>query len=80
MRARAVGLTEGNTLEMPITQAELGDSLGLSSVHVNRVLQELRGNELIVSRGRTLVILDWPGLERAGDFDPAYLHIQKLAA
>jgi CRP-like cAMP-binding protein len=79
-RARAVGLTHDNTVELPITQAELGDALGLSAVHVNRVLQQLRGEGLIVSRGRTLVILDWEGLERAGDFDPAYLHIKKLAA
>lgn len=79
-RARAVGLTSGNTMELPITQVELGDSLGLSSVHVNRVLQELRGEGLIVSRGRTLIILDVAGLEKAGDFDPAYLHITKLAA
>jgi CRP-like cAMP-binding protein len=80
MRARAVGLTHDNSLELPITQAELGDALGLSSVHVNRVLQELRGDGLIQSQGRMLVIADWPGLEAAGDFDPTYLHIQKLAA
>ena len=80
LRARAVGLTGDQTMEMPITQAELGDALGLSSVHVNRSLQELRRDGLIVSRGRMLVITDWPGLQAAGDFDPTYLHIQKLAA
>jgi CRP-like cAMP-binding protein len=80
LRAKAVGLTTDHSMELPITQAELGDALGLSSVHVNRVLQELRGEGLIVSRGRMLVITDWPGLEAAGDFDPTYLHIQKLAA
>ena len=80
LRAKAVGLTQGDTMELPITQAELGDALGLSTVHVNRVLQELRADGVIVNRGRTLVITDWPGLERAGDFDPSYLHIQKMAA
>lgn len=80
VRARAVGLTHENSVELPITQSELGDALGLSAVHVNRVLQELRGEGLIVNRGKTLVILDWPGLEQAGDFDETYLHIQKTAA
>jgi CRP-like cAMP-binding protein len=80
LKARAVGLTDGDSMELPVTQAELGDALGLSAVHVNRVLQELRGDGLVVSRGRTLEILDWPGLERAGGFDPTYLHIHKLAA
>ena len=80
LRARAVGLTQGDTMELPITQAELGDALGLSAVHVNRVLQELRAAGFIASRGRTLVVTDWPGLEKAGDFDPTYLHIRNLAA
>lgn len=80
LRAKAVGLTTDHSMELPITQAELGDALGLSSVHVNRSLQELRAEGLIVSRGRTLVITDPKGLEKAGDFDPAYLHLQKLAA
>ncbi|MBW3559009.1 MAG: helix-turn-helix domain-containing protein [Proteobacteria bacterium] len=80
VRARAVGLTEGDTMELPITQSELGDALWLSAVHVNRVLQELRGDGFISSRGRTLVIKDRPGLEKAGDFHPTYLHIQRMAA
>ena len=56
-------------------QAELGDALGLSTVHVNRVLQELRGDDIIVLRGGSLMVQDWPGLQRAGEFDPAYLHL-----
>jgi CRP-like cAMP-binding protein len=80
LRAKAVGLTRDHSMEMPITQAELGDALGLSSVHVNRSLQELRAHGLIASQGRMLVITDPAGLEKAGDFDPAYLHIQKIAA
>ena len=43
VRMRAVGLANGDACELPITQAELGDALGLSTVHVNRSLQELRG-------------------------------------
>ncbi|WP_353830914.1 helix-turn-helix domain-containing protein [Mesorhizobium sp.] len=57
-----------------ITQAALGDAVGLSAVHVNRTLQALRGDGLIATPGTKLRALDWPGLVRAGEFDPTYLH------
>jgi DNA-binding transcriptional regulator LsrR (DeoR family) len=60
---------------MPLTQAEIGDALGLSSVHVNRSLQELRGNGLIELRYGSLTALNWDGLKEAGEFDPIYLHL-----
>ena len=75
VRLRAVGLTRDDTYELPLTQAELADALGLSTVHVNRVLQELRGDGLITLRGGSLAVQDWEGLQRAGEFDPAYLHL-----
>ena len=75
VRLRSVGLADGHSVEIPVTQAELGDALGLSTVHVNRVLQELRGNGLITLRGRYLHAPDWPGLKKAGEFDPTYLHL-----
>jgi CRP-like cAMP-binding protein len=75
VRMRAVGLSNGDVCELPITQAELGDALGLSTVHVNRSLQELRGKRLITLRGSILTIQDWEGLKAAGEFDPTYLHL-----
>jgi CRP-like cAMP-binding protein len=72
---KAVGLANGHECELPITQTELGDALGLSTVHVNRSLQELRGDGLIQLRGRSLAILNWDGLTEAGEFDPLYLHL-----
>ena len=56
-------------------QAELGDALGLSTVHVNRSLQELRGKRLITLRGSILTVADWEGLKAVGEFDPTYLHL-----
>ena len=50
VRLRAVGLVNGQAYQLPITQAELGDATGMSTVHVNRTLQELRGNRLIRTR------------------------------
>jgi CRP-like cAMP-binding protein len=75
VRMRAVGLANGHTCELPITQAELGDALGLSTVHVNRSLQELRGKGLITLRGNILTVVDFEGLKKAGEFDPTYLHL-----
>jgi CRP-like cAMP-binding protein len=75
VKYEAVGLTRNGSFELPITQAEYGDALGLSTVHVNRSLQALRKQGLIVSKGSRTQILDWEGLKKAGDFDPLYLHM-----
>jgi CRP-like cAMP-binding protein len=75
VRLKAVGLTQGNRCELPVTQAELADSSGLSSVHVNRMVQQLRAEGLIQLRGRTLTILDPEGLKAAAMFNPNYLHL-----
>jgi CRP-like cAMP-binding protein len=81
VRLKAVGLTKGQAYTMPVTQAELADATGLSTVHVNRTLQELRGDGLISTpKNNRVVIEDWEGLQKAGEFDPTYLHIEKLAA
>jgi len=80
VRLEAVGLAEDHSCEFPITQNEIGDALGLSLVHVNRTLQEIREAGLIVLRSRRLEVLDWEGLQGAGDFDPTYLHLKDLKA
>jgi CRP-like cAMP-binding protein len=64
---------ESGDFEFPLTQREIGDILGLSTVHVNRVLQQLRRSKLVdLNRGR-LIIRDRTGLYEAAEFDPAYL-------
>jgi CRP-like cAMP-binding protein len=75
VRLRAVHLVEDHAFQLPVTQVDLADALGLSPVHVNRVLQELRGNGLITLRGGAVHVLNWEGLKAAGDFDPTYLHL-----
>jgi CRP-like cAMP-binding protein len=77
VRMRAVGLAENGTCDLPMTQDELADATGISTVHVNRTLQELRGDKLITLRGERLTVLDWRGLTQAGDFDPTYLHLRE---
>jgi len=77
LRLKAVGLVEDNTFDMPITQAELADATGMTPVHVNRVLQALRNDGLIISHRRKITIPDWQKLQEAGEFDPLYLHLEK---
>ena len=76
-RLEAVGLASGHTCEIPITQNELADATGLSNVHVNRILQQLRADDLITLKGNTLKVLDWDQIRQAGQFDPTYLHLQR---
>jgi CRP-like cAMP-binding protein len=75
-RMNAVGLAQGHSCDFPISQEELGQATGMSSVHVNRTIQELRASKLIQLTPKRLTVLDWPGLAAAGDFNPAYLHLK----
>lgn len=79
-RLRAAELAPDYRCELPVTQVELADATGLSAVHVNRVVQDLRAEGLIEPRGRVLAVRDWRGLTRAAEFDPAYLHPFAAAA
>jgi CRP-like cAMP-binding protein len=74
-RFRAVGLNQGNSCTLPLTQVELAETLGLSSVHVNRTLQELRRQKLITLEGGTLSIQDLDALKELSFFNPDYLHL-----
>lgn len=73
-RLRPVGLLDGDSCAFPITQTDLADATGLSVVHVNRTLQELRSSGLIVLRERTLTVHDLDALKDAALFSPDYLH------
>lgn len=77
VRLGAVGLADKYSCELPITQTELANATGLSTVHVNRTLQALRRKKLIHWKDSRLDVLDWPGLREAGDFDATYLHLRK---
>ena len=79
VRRRAIGLANGREYGLPITQAELTDATGMTTVHVNRSLKKLRGNGLIRWGKRSVIIEDWDGLQRAGEFDPTYLHLRNAA-
>jgi CRP-like cAMP-binding protein len=61
---------------LPLTQAELGDVLGLSTVHVNRVIQQLRAGGLVTWNEKRIVIADWSQLQEVVEFDPMFLNLE----
>jgi CRP-like cAMP-binding protein len=79
VKLQAVGLTKDHSCHFPITQSVIGDALGLSTVHVNRSLMELRGKGLIKLEKQVLTILKWEELREEGGFDPLYLHLESMA-
>ena len=71
----AAGLATGSRFELPLTQEQLGDVLGLTSVHVNRTLKLLDTMGVVDREQRSIFIRDFGRLAKIGDFDPAYLHL-----
>jgi CRP-like cAMP-binding protein len=74
-RFRAVGMNDGMSCTLPLTQVDIAETLGLSSVHVNRTLQELRRQNLITLEGGTLTIENLEALKEVSYFNPDYLHL-----
>ena len=78
MRLDDVGLARRDGFAFPLTQRELSECLGLTVVHANRTIQELRRRGLVELENRNLTILDRLGLEGLAEFDPAYLYLERL--
>jgi CRP-like cAMP-binding protein len=74
-RLDAVGLVVTNSCYFPVTQEELADTVAVSSVHVNRVLQELRQEGLITLRDKRLTVLNIRGLQKAAQFTAQYMQL-----
>lgn len=75
LRLQTVGLADADSFDFPLLQVDLGDTLGLSVVHVNRTLQELRGLNLISWKHKRVHILDVERLKSFANFEPRYLHL-----
>jgi len=78
-RMEALGLADGDHFSFPVTQAQLADALGLSPVHVNRMVQDLRTEGLISWKAAIMTIHDRAALREVAGFDPAYLELKPLA-
>jgi CRP-like cAMP-binding protein len=73
-RLKVIGRVSGNTFEMPLTQEQIGEALGVTAVHANRVIKQLRQDGIVeLHRGRVTVLSESKLLELA-DFDGRYLH------
>lgn len=71
-RHAAVGLADGASIELPLTQEVLADATGLSMVHVNRTLQQLRRDRLIELKSGVLTLLDPTGMAEIAEYQPLY--------
>jgi CRP-like cAMP-binding protein len=76
-RLRIVGLTEGTSFAFDLTQDELSQCLGITPVHVNRTLKELRATGLLDFRGGRVELNDLPAVHKLADFDPGYLYFER---
>jgi CRP-like cAMP-binding protein len=77
LRLQVVGRTSGNGCEFPLTQNDIADATGLTAVHVNRTLQELRRDGLVELHSRMLTIPDLKALKNAALFNDNYLHLDR---
>jgi CRP-like cAMP-binding protein len=73
-RCRALGIGSDGCFDLPMTQEQIADAVGLTPVHVNRMLMALATDGAIKRKGRKVEVNDWERLRRIADFDPAYLH------
>lgn len=75
VRLEKAGLGNRSRYELPMTQEELADCVGLTPVHMNRTLRALDRERLIERPRRAIVIDEWARLAKLGDFDTGYLHL-----
>ncbi|WEK06354.1 MAG: Crp/Fnr family transcriptional regulator [Candidatus Devosia phytovorans] len=76
VRADAVGLVSNDSFPLPVSQIDLADMLGISAVHANRTLQDIRGAGLLNYEKGVVTILRWAELQELAQFDPQYLHLR----
>ncbi|MDO6414167.1 Crp/Fnr family transcriptional regulator [Sphingomonas sp. BIUV-7] len=77
IRLGIVGLAEEAAYSLPLTQLDLAECLGLTQIHVNRTLKELRERKLVEFRSGRVRIADLAGLAAVAEFDPAYLYLER---
>ena len=75
---RTAGISEGDGYELPMTQEQLGDAVGLTSVHVNRTLKALADDGVIQRDKRYIGYKDWERLRTEAGFNAIYLHLDQV--
>ena len=77
VRYRVVGLANSHSFPFPVTQEQLADATGMTSVHVNRILSDLKAEGLLRWKDKTVTILDVPRIKEIAQFDACYLHLER---
>lgn len=77
LRMEKAELGHSASYELPLTQEQLADAVGLTAVHVNRTLMRLEEQGHIRRTKRHITIDDWHTLAKVADFQPRYLHLQQ---
>lgn len=77
VRLELVGLTRGMSYDLPISQQELSEMLGMTPVHANRTLQKMREQRLVEFAGGVATIHDLAALKEAAEFDDLYLYLDR---
>jgi CRP-like cAMP-binding protein len=78
VRLDLVGLVEDGAFALPLSQQELSEMLGITAVHANRTLQQLRKEASVEFAGGRVIVRDLEALKRTAEFDPAYLYLQRM--
>ena len=78
-RLRLVGRVIDNTFAIPLTQEQLGEAMGVTSVHTNRILRDLRVDGVLELQRGTVRILNEHKLQELAQFDGRYLHLSPLS-
>lgn len=79
LRMKAAGVTTEQGYELPMTQEQIADAVGLTPVHINRTLKSLTGDGLVHRNKRYLQFEDWSSISRIGDFSALYLHLDQIS-
>ena len=77
IRLEIIGLAKQHVFSLPLTQIDLADATGLTAIHVNRMLRQLREQKLLTFRQGQVQIHDWERLQALSEFDPTYLHLER---
>jgi CRP-like cAMP-binding protein len=77
-RMKAAGIGDGRSCDLPMTQEQLGDAVGLTPVHVNRTLKALADEGIIQRNKRDVSFGDWERVRRVADFSDLYLHLDQV--
>jgi len=75
-RLEVMGLVRDHSYPLPLTQVQIGETIGASIVHVNRILRRMRADHLLEHKDGRLIIMNWEGLSEVADFDPGYLNLR----